>query len=226
MKQRVTQPRTTPSHAGDVLTYPSDIVLPKTMQQFYDYLERKPRLHHLHQRLLKWDARLTIRANRWSHRELIGQFFKVISRLGDGWFWAAAVITMIGVLAVQGRAPLSIALATLVILLTSYSGYRLYRFLKRHTVRPRPYQVHQVIVLKERPLDVFSFPSGHTLQAVLFTLLIGSQTPVLLWVLAPFTALVALSRLVLGLHYPTDVLVGAGIGASFAMAAQLVLTLV
>lgn len=226
MKQRVSQSHTTTPAVGDVLTYPSDIVLPKTMQQFYHYLERKPRLHHLHQRLLNWDARLTIRANRWSHRALIGQFFKLISRLGDGWFWAAAVIAMIGVLAVQGRAPLSIALATAVILLTSYSGYRLYRFLKRHTVRPRPYQVHQVIVLKERPLDVFSFPSGHTLQAVLFTLLIGSQAPVLLWVLAPFTALVALSRLVLGLHYPTDVLVGAGIGASFAMAAQLVLTLV
>ena len=80
-----------------------------------------------------------------------------------------------------------------------------------HTVRPRPYLAHQTITLGERPLDVFSFPSGHTLQAVLFTTMMGHQVPMMLWVLPPFTMLVALSRLVLGLHYPTDVLVGAGI---------------
>ena len=71
-------------------------------------------------------------------------------------------------------------------------------------------------MLGERPLDVFSFPSGHTLQAVLFTIMLGSQVPMMLWLLLPFTLLIALSRLVLGLHYPTDVLVGACIGATFA----------
>ena len=76
--------------------------------------------------------------------------------------------------------------------------------------------MHQVIKLGERPLDVFSFPSGHTLQTVLFTMMLGSQTPMLLWILVPFTVLIAISRMVLGLHYPTDVLIGAGIGAVFA----------
>ena len=46
--------------------------------------------------------------------------------------------------------------------------------------------------------------------------MLGYQAPVLLWLLLPFTLLVALSRLVLGLHYPSDVMVGAGIGAAFA----------
>ena len=38
----------------------------------------------------------------------------------------------------------------------------------------------------------------------------------LAWVLVPFTVLIALSRVVLGLHYPSDVLAGALIGALMA----------
>ena len=63
-----------------------------------------------------------------------------------------------------------------------------------------------------------SFPSGHTLHAVLFTVIGAQYAPGLIWVLAPFTALVAVSRVVLGLHYPTDVLAGGAIGAVLALA--------
>ena len=66
------------------------------------------------------------------------------------------------------------------------------------------------------PLDRFSFPSGHTLHAVGFTLLAVHAHPELAWFLIPFTVLVALSRLVLGLHYPSDVLTGAAIGTLMA----------
>ncbi|MEY3747925.1 MAG: hypothetical protein RL194_1384, partial [Pseudomonadota bacterium] len=41
--------------------------------------------------------------------------------------------------------------------------------------------------------------------------------PELGWLLLPFTAMVAMSRVVLGLHYPSDVLAGAVIGASIAL---------
>ncbi|RSR25108.1 phosphatase PAP2 family protein, partial [Acinetobacter baumannii] len=92
----------------------------------------------------------------------------------------------------------------------------IYKFLKHKTTRPRPYQVHQVIVLGERPLDHFSFPSGHTLHAVMVTIVLGYIQPVLLAAMLPFMVLVALSRMVLGLHYPSDVIVGALIGAAVA----------
>lgn len=192
------------------------VVLPKFMQQYYEWLSNKPRLNACQQQLLAWDTRLCLRINLFSHRQKVAQAFKLISRLGDGWAWAAACVVMVVALLGQGQAALVVLATLLAVLGTSFCGYLLYKLLKSHTVRPRPYQVHQAIMLGERPLDVFSFPSGHTLQAVLFTIMLGSQLPAMLWVLLPFTVLIALSRLVLGLHYPTDVLVGAGIGATFA----------
>jgi undecaprenyl-diphosphatase len=94
----------------------------------------------------------------------------------------------------------------------------LYKFLKQRFVRERPYISHLRIRVGARPLDRYSFPSGHTLHAVSFAILFSFYFPVLLWIVVPFAALVALSRVVLGLHYPTDVAVGALIGASLALA--------
>ena len=122
----------------------------------------------------------------------------------------------------SGSASSLLWLPLLTVVITSLLGVALYKMLKVKTVRPRPYQVHQVIIMGERPLDVFSFPSGHTLQAVLYTCVLGSYYPALLWVMVPFALLVALSRMVLGLHYPTDVAVGAGLGMGLAQLSPLV----
>ena len=62
------------------------------------------------------------------------------------------------------------------------------------------------------PLDKYSFPSGHTLHAVAFSTLLIAGLPQLAGFLITFTLLVALSRMVLGLHYPSDVLIGALLG--------------
>jgi undecaprenyl-diphosphatase len=70
------------------------------------------------------------------------------------------------------------------------------------------------------PLDEFSFPSGHTLHAVAFSLVAIAHYPPLAWVLVPFTAAVAASRVVLGLHYPSDVLAATSFGAAVAAASM------
>ncbi len=68
------------------------------------------------------------------------------------------------------------------------------------------------------PLDEFSFPSGHTLHATAFSVVAVAHYPVLAWLLAPFALAVAASRVVLGLHYPSDVLAAIAIGGLLAAA--------
>lgn len=152
------------------------------------------------------DSSLCIRINRTSHNRWVRRFFRLVSRLGDGLFWYAV---MLGILLSQGADGV---LPCLHMLATGLSGTLVYKWLKEKTLRPRPYEVHQDIWLTGIPLDRFSFPSGHTLHAVAFCTIALFYYPMLAWLLLPFTLLVGISRVVLGLHYPSDVLAGAFIG--------------
>ena len=149
--------------------------------------------------------------NRLSQREWIRRFFSVISRLGDGGGWAILGVAMI---IVQGRP----ALASIVqMIATCLVGIALYKFLKNRLVRERPYINHGGILCGAAPLDRYSFPSGHTLHALSFAIMMSHFEPLMLPVVVPFALLVAASRVILGLHYPSDVIVGAAIGAALAM---------
>ncbi|KAA8733254.1 phosphatase PAP2 family protein [Acinetobacter qingfengensis] len=169
------------------------------------------KIRHAQKAVLDWDLRSCIYLNHWSENIRVANFFKLISRLGDGIFW---YVMLAVVWLIHG---LTYFLQAIYLLLASSFGTIIYKLLKRHTVRPRPYQVHQVIRLGERPLDHFSFPSGHTLHAVMVTTVLGSIVPALLMIMLPFSLLVAISRMVLGLHYPTDVIVGATLGLLVAL---------
>ena len=152
------------------------------------------------------DSHLCITFNRASHNILIRNLFKAISRLGDGVFWYSLMALMLCIDQERALLPvLHMAVAGLV-------GTMIYKWLKVRTLRPRPYNVHQQISLRSIPLDQFSFPSGHTLHAVIFTLVAIHYYPMLSVALVPFSILIGLSRPILGLHYPSDVLVGALIG--------------
>ena len=110
-------------------------------------------------------------------------------------------------------------LTALEMLLAGGVGLALYKALKHRLVRERPYITHAASRAGTRALDRYSFPSGHTLHAVSFTVVAVAHFPVLVPVLVPFALLVAASRVILGLHYPTDVLAGATIGALLATGA-------
>lgn len=153
---------------------------------------------------------LCLRINRGCHRADLRAAFRLASRLGDGVAWYAL---MAGIAFAGGWPGFLVALQMAA---AGAFGTALYKLLKHRLVRERPFVSHVGILCGTAPLDRYSFPSGHTLHAVCFTTLAVAHYPVLAVVLVPFTLAVAASRVVLGLHYPTDVAAGALIGATLA----------
>jgi membrane-associated phospholipid phosphatase len=79
--------------------------------------------------------------------------------------------------------------------------------------RPRPYEVMADAVLRQQPAHGTSFPSSHTAVTVAVVIaLVPFLVRPLAAVAIGYAVLVGWSRVYLGVHYPLDVLAGAGIG--------------
>ena len=163
------------------------------------------------QRINDYDVALCLFCNRQSRHLFIRDLFCLVSRLGDGVFWYTLMAVLL--LSYQHEAlP-----AVLHMLSAALVGTVIYKLIKSRTLRPRPFNVYPAIVCTGKTLDQFSFPSGHTMHAVSFSLIAVFYFPALIWLVLPFTLLVSLSRPILGLHYPSDVLAGAALGALIAI---------
>jgi len=163
------------------------------------------------ERIARWDGAVALRLNRGAgRRRWLCAAFRVVSRLGDGLAWYALMLALLLRFGVDAVPPV------LHMIGAGLACTLLYKVIKSGTVRPRPYQAQPGIMLFAAPIDRFSFPSGHTLHSVAFTLVAVAYYPGLAWIAVPFTLLVAASRVILGLHYPSDVLAGALIGAVVA----------
>jgi undecaprenyl-diphosphatase len=155
---------------------------------------------------LSWAQRLH-RAARY--RTLV-RVLVIVSWVGDGPFW----YVLIGALALLGGTHgRDVAMQ---MLLAGLLNLPLYFWLKHSIGRPRPFEQCPDIRACARALDRFSFPSGHALHAFTFLVICLWYFPLAALALVPLVALIAVSRVALGLHYPSDVLAGAVLGTSVA----------
>jgi len=177
-------------------------------------------LTNVWQRISAADDSLCVLVNRMSRRHVLAVFFRFISRIGDGIFWYSLMAVLPLLYGWQG------AHAAGVMALVGLLNLFLYRKCKRRISRERPFISLEPINLAGAPLDRYSFPSGHTQHAVGFSVTAVAFFPQMAVALYPVVFLVALSRPLLGLHYPSDVLMGGVLGFSVAQMVLFTLSLI
>lgn len=148
------------------------------------------------------------RANNWVAPRWVRYYVLGATRGGDGWLWYIMGLAIFLFGGEQRFAALgSAGLASVLSIL-------LFIWLKRFTGRRRPCQVEPHCWATLLPPDQFSFPSGHTMTAFAVALPLCLFYPTLAGALLFCAFSIALSRILLGMHFLSDVVAGALIGTT------------
>jgi undecaprenyl-diphosphatase len=159
------------------------------------------------------DDRLMRRMNRWRAPRWFRIWMIAATRMGDGWIWYGLGFLLLAYGGAQRFSAVSAAGAAALL------GVVVFKVLKRLSQRPRPCQIEPHCWSKVLPPDRFSFPSGHTMTAFSIALVVSYFYPALQGVLFFFALSIACSRIVLGMHFLSDVLAGIVLGVALGCAA-------
>lgn len=153
------------------------------------------------------DHRLMRRVNRWRAPRWVRLWMICATRLGDGWLYYG----LGAVLLLDGGPARYAAVASSVT--SAIVGIAAFQLLKRASGRKRPCALEPHCWANIRPPDQFSFPSGHSISAFAVAVPIGLFYPALMAPLLILAVSIAASRVILGMHFLSDVIAGSLIGA-------------
>jgi hypothetical protein len=162
-----------------------------------------------------WDASVITAIYENVHSAFLTMFFRIVTLLGEGGiFWIAVAVILLFFKKTR-RSGICIG-ASLLIGVIVGNG-----IIKNVVARPRPYDAIAGIESVVSHLSDYSFPSGHSLCCFeAATALAMNRTK---WAIPAYVGavLVAVSRLFLFVHYPTDVICGTLLGVLFGVLGSL-----
>ena len=142
----------------------------------------------------------------WRNRK-IEKILSWLTHFGDSWCTILAMIVLTCLTAFDWRGLLALTVSHCIV-----------QIIKRSISRARPYDKNNEIILCGIPLKDYSFPSGHTNAAFTVATAFSFTFPLLSVLFFSIAAIVAFSRVYLGFHYPTDVMIGSLIGTCSTIA--------
>ncbi|MBY6019198.1 phosphatase PAP2 family protein [Ferrimonas balearica] len=158
------------------------------------------------QRMDHWDRELMMRLQRLPAPTLWRPTARWVSLSGDGAGYLLFALLLAELGGARGQQFLLAGLAAYALELPTYW------LLKNTLKRARPCHNMGGVVAVVDPHDKFSLPSGHTAAAFLFATLLAWYWPPLMPLAYGWATLVGVSRVLLGVHYPGDIVAGASLG--------------
>jgi undecaprenyl-diphosphatase len=174
--------------------------------------------HSMLQFIATGDHKLMRKVNKWPAPKWVRLFAIAATRAGDGWLWY-----LIGLLVLlfggNNRFTATASAGS-----AAVTGIGIFVSLKKISGRKRPCEIEPHCWAHLLPPDQFSFPSGHTITAFAVAITLGEFFPIFLAALLFCAMAIAVSRILLGMHFLSDVVVGAMIGTGLAMTSHSLFT--